>query len=140
MLYIDFGLPVSLCHCPICIPTFSDAICRQPPLQQDRMNPIETGTQLDHPTYSVVYDEIVGSPISFPSQVCPHSDESEPPSLPTICSPDQWLAELEAWLSKSHAKITCILDLLSHAVCEKQSQSSVPTPSAVTQSVLVAIP
>ena len=111
------------------------------------MNPIETGTQLDHPTYSVVYDEIVGSPISFPSQVCPHSDESEPPSPPTICSSDQRIAELEARLSESHAKITRTLnsmtralDLLSCAVREKQSQPPISAPPAVTQSVPAAIP
>ena len=111
MLYTYFGLPVSLCAYPIRLPTFSDATRRQPPLQQDRMNPLETGTHLDHPTYSVAYDKIVGSPMSFPSQACPHLDETEPPSPPTICSPDQQIAELEAQLSESHAKITCTLSV-----------------------------
>ena len=120
-------------------------LTRQSPFQQNKMNPMETETQLDlaelshsQPgTYSALLNEILASPAEVPSPL-PSSNNFRSPASATNCSIDQRFMDLEARLFERQEKMsetlrlmTQGLNVLSNSVKIKQSvtPTAKPTPS-----------
>ncbi len=120
------------------------------PLQQNKMNLTETGTQMDlaklsrsRPgTYSALLNEILASPAEIPSPLLT-SDDFQLPASATNWSTDQRFANLEVRLFERQEKIsetlrlmTQALDALSKSVHVKQQSPTVIPPTKPFQSQL----
>jgi len=87
-------------------------LIRQSPLQQNKMNPMETGTQMDlaelshsRPgNYSALLNDILASPAEVPSPLLA-SDDFPLPVSTTNWSIGQRFADLEAWLFERRENI-----------------------------------
>ena len=115
---------------------------RQSPLQQNKMNPMETGTHMDlaelsrsRPgNYSALLNVILASPAEVPSPLLAST---------TNWSMDQRFADLEARLFERQEKIsetlrlmTQALDTISKSVHVKQQAPTVIPPTKPSQSQL----
>ena len=146
----SFGHPVSFwgLSCDFRIFHISGSLSlptRQSPLQQNKMNPMETGTQMDlaeltrsRPgNYSALLNDILASPAEVPSPLLA-SDDFPLPASTTNWSIDQRFADLEAQLFERQEKIsetlrlmTWALDMISKSVHVKQQAPTV-TPGRGT--------
>ena len=123
---------------------------RQSPLQQNKMNPMETGTHMDlaelsrsRPrSYSALLNDILASPAEVPSPLLASEDFPLPAST-THWSIEQRFVDLEARLFERQEKIsetlrlmTRALDTISKNVHVKQQASAVTSPVKPFQSQL----
>jgi len=128
---------------------------RQSPLQQNKMNPMETGTHMDlaelsrsRPgSYSALLNDILASPAEVPSPL-PASEDFPLPASTTSWSIDQRFADLEARLFERQEKIsetlklmTRALDMISKTVHVKTQPSAViPTTKPFQSQLRPALP